>query len=335
MTNQSKDKKVVRELLQKYQAGRISKEEFRVLREAVDGMTDGELKTSLQEQWEDGGDYPLLSRKKLDALYARLQPFIEATPLVRKTPYWLRIAASVLFLLATGMSVMFLSQRREMQALAGRSVTIRSGAAAPSSVVLPDGSEVRLNVNSTLSYRQDFGRTDRRIELAGEGYFIVQRGTEGKRFVVQTDCMDITALGTTFNVYAYEDKDYYEMALLDGSVCVNTLQPPYKTLYARSNEKITYDKRTGELSLERTSNKVETAWTTDELVFQREPLREVFRCLERRFNVSFSVGNTILMHDAYTGSFREENLEDILEILRQHYGFRYVRTGDSIHIDMK
>lgn len=331
MTNQSKDG--VEELLQKYQAGRISREEFRALREAVDGMADSELKASLQRQWEACEDYPPLPREKVEALYACLQPFIETTSPARKRFYGWRIAASVLFLLATGMSVLFFSQRREMQALARQSVTIRSGAASPSSVVLPDGSEVRLNVNTTLSYRQDFGRTDRRVALVGEGCFKVQKGKEGKRFVVQTDYMDITALGTTFNVYAYVNKDFYEMSLLEGSVCVNTVQPPYQTLYARPNEKITYDKRTGELSLERTSNKVETAWISDELVFQHELLREVFRCLERRFNVSFNVGNAVSLHDAYSGSFRRESLEDILDILQQHYGFRYVRKGDSIHIE--
>ena len=332
MMNPSKDK--IKELLQKYQTGNISKEEFHALREAVNSMTDDELKASLQEQWEAGEDYPPLPQEKVEALYARLRPSIKMVPWEWKKSQWLQIAASLLFLLATGMSVMFFSQRHEMQVLTEQTVTIRSGATALSSVVLPDGSEVRLNVNSTLSYQQDFGRTDRRVELTGEGYFKVQK-KEGKRFVVQTDYMDITVLGTTFNVYAYEDKDYYEMALVNGSVCVNTAQPPYKTLYAQPNEKITYNKRTGELSLEKTTNKMETAWLSDELTFRHEPLQDVFRCLERRFNVTFSVNDTTLRNDVYTGSFREKSLEDILDILKQHYGFRYVRTGDSIHIDMK
>ena len=191
-----------------------------------------------------------------------------------------------------------------------------------------------MNINSTLTYQQDFGRTDRRVALSGEGYFKVHRD-KSKRFVVHTDVMDVTVLGTTFNVYAYEDNDFYEMALIEGRVCVNATASPDQMLYANPNEKIIYNKRTRKLSLEKTSTKAETAWIGEELVFRHEPLREVFRCLERRFGVTFSVNDTTFRNDAYTGVFREKNVEDVLDILRQHYGFEYKRAGDEISIQMK
>ena len=110
---------------------------------------------------------------------------------------------------------------------------------------------------------------------------------------------------------------------------------PDQMLYANPNEKIIYNKRTRKLSLEKTSTKAETAWIGEELVFRHEPLREVFRCLERRFGVTFSVNDTTFRNDAYTGVFREKNVEDVLDILRQHYGFKYEREGDEISIQMK
>ena len=152
---------------------------------------------------------------------------------------------------------------------------------------------------------------------------------------MQTGFIDITVLGTSFNVYAYEDKDFLEMALVEGSVRVNTVQPPYKTLHARPNEKITYNKHTGELTLETTSNRVETAWINNTLHFRHAPLHEVFHTLERKFNVSVSISDTTLFNDTYTGTFKEASVEDILNVLKQHYGFTYIHTGDSIHIDMR
>lgn len=325
----------MKDWFRKYHAGQISKEEFRQLRDAVNQTDDEELKEFLQAHWDKYDDYPPLSQEKVQALFGGLQRQMRQVPVdSRRKSYWLQVAAGFLLILATGFSIAFFSQRSEMQQLADQSVTIRSGESAPSSVLLPDGTEVRLNVNSTLSYQQDFGRTDRRVALTGEGYFKVRRD-EDKRFVVHTDVMDVTVLGTTFNVYAYEDKDFYEMALVEGSVCVNATASPHEVLYAKPNEKITYNKRTGELSLETTSTKAETAWVNNELVFRHEPLQEVFRCLERRFGITFNVNDTTFRNDTYTGVFREKNIEDILNILRQHYGFEYEREGDEISIQMK
>lgn len=49
--------------------------------------------------------------------------------------------------------------------------------------------------------------------------------------------MDITVLGTKFNVYAYETKDIVEMSLVEGSVDVTTLRPPYQSIRVKPNEK--------------------------------------------------------------------------------------------------
>ena len=325
----------MKDLLQKYHAGKIAKEEFRRLRDVVNRTDDEELKTLLKEHWDSYEDCSSLPQEKVQALFGNLRHQMKRVPIGNQRKfYWLQIAAGFLLIAAMGFSIAFFSQRSEMEHLSAQSVTIRSGETAPSSVLLPDGTEVRLNVNSTLTYQQNFGRTDRRVALSGEGYFKVRRN-ESKRFVVHTDVMDITVLGTTFNVYAYEDKDFCEMALVEGNVCVNATAFPQKMLYAKPNEKITYNKHTGELSLETTSTKAETVWMSDEIVFRHEPLQEVFRCLERRFDVTFSVNDTTFRNDAYTGVFHEKNIEDILDILRQHYGFDYKRTGDEIRIRMK
>lgn len=323
----------IEELLRKYHTGQLSKEEFGKLKEEINHSADEELKVFLQRHWESYEESHPLPEAKTQALYRAIERQIRIPIRVRIRTYWAQIAAGLLLLLSIGLSVLFYTQHQELQQLTSRNVVIRSGE-SPSSVTLPDGTKVRLNTRSALTYQQDFGRDDRRVGLSGEGYFEVKRD-ETKQFVVQTDFIDITVLGTSFNVYAYEDKDFLEMALVEGSVCVNTVQPPYKTLHARPNEKITYNKHTGELTLEKTSNRTETAWTKPGLTFRHTPLREVFRTLERKFNVTVCLSDTTSFGDTYTGSFKEAKLEDILDVLRQHYGFVYTRTKDTIHIDMR
>lgn len=320
-------------LLRKYHSGLISKEEFRELKEKVGLSTDGQMAIFLERHWESYESGSPLSEKKKALLYRNLQHRMRARKPIRIRTFWTQIAAGILLMLSVGLSVMFYTQQQELRRLTSCNVVIRSGE-APSSVILPDGTKVQLNTRSSLTYRQDFGRGERRVRLSGEGYFDVKRD-EAKQFVVQTSFIDITVLGTSFNVYAYEDKDFLEMALVEGSVRVNTLQPPYKTLHASPHEKITYHKQTGELTLEATSNCVETAWKEDVLRFQHTSMHEVLRSLERKFGVVIRTSGIANLDDTYTGTFRKATLGNILDVLKQHYGFTYIRRNDTIHIEMK
>ena len=64
------------------------------------------------------------------------------------------------------------------------------------SVDLPDGSNVLLNKNSTISYGADF--TTRTVTLKGEAFFNVQKGNTP--FIVKTNLGEVKVLGTKFNV---------------------------------------------------------------------------------------------------------------------------------------
>lgn len=225
-------------------------------------------------------------------------------------------------------------EKNEARQLASQNVIIHSGKEGFSMVVLPDGTKVRLNARSSLTYQQDFGRYDRKVTLSGEGYFQVKHD-ETKQFVVSTGVMDIAVLGTTFNVYAYEDKDFVEMSLVEGSVQVSVSKPAFQQLKVSPNEKVVYDKYTGKLELQRTDNRLETAWTHNELVFRHDKLETVLDCLERKFGVDFVIADSLILKDVYTGVFDDESLPGILHVLTLHYGFKYKEKEGVIYIETK
>jgi len=66
-------------------------------------------------------------------------------------------------------------------------------------IYLPDSSKVWLNVNSELSYAEDFGKFSRAVNLKGEAYFIVQKDTARPFHVLMQD-VSIVVTGTSFNV---------------------------------------------------------------------------------------------------------------------------------------
>jgi transmembrane sensor len=326
------------ELLRKFHEGNISSEEYARLSKAMKATSDFELHKMLEEHWETFEEYEELAEDKIDLLYNKgIKPQLhiseEHSIGIRLKRYWLQIAASLLVLIMGGLAVKFYTESRVVYQLAERQITIDAGESGISAVTLPDGTKVRLNAKSTLSYRQDFGQKDRRVSLSGEGYFEVKRD-EAKRFVVTTEVMDIAVLGTSFNVFAYANKDFVEMSLVEGHVQVSPFNNVNRIVDVRPNEKVTYYKATGKLDLTRTSNRLETAWLSNELAFRHDKLKEVFSCLERKFGVVFRGGTQELFEDVYTGTFEEENLETILRVLQIHYGFKYHLEDNTVYLNI-
>ena len=333
MSAQINDK--VSGLLHKFRSGDITPAEFQDLRTHMDTISDVELKHLLEAEWEEFEDHSPLSEEKMKTLYEGLHiRSEEGKPRFTLKRYWMQIAASLLLLIAGSLTVLTFMQQNEINALAEQNVVIRSGDYGKSLVTLPDGTIVHLNAKSSLTYSQDFGRNDRKVALSGEGFFEVKKDTE-KKFTVGTGYMDIAVLGTKFNVYAYETKDIVEMSLVEGSVDVTTSRPPYQSIRVKPNEKVVYNKRTGNLLHERTSNKMETAWINKELVFRSERLEDVFRCLSRKFAVTFSVDDETLLNDVYTGTFDDENVESIMRVLKYHYNFKYTNEDGVISIQTR
>lgn len=333
MSAQINDK--VSGLLHKFRSGDITPAEFQDLRTRMDAISDVELKHFLEVEWEEFEDHSPLSEEKMKTLYEGLHiRSEEVKPRFTLKRYWMQIAASLLLLIAGSLTVLTFMQQNEINALAEQNVVIRSGDYGKSLVTLPDGTIVYLNAKSSLTYSQDFGRNDRKVALSGEGFFEVKKDTE-KKFTVGTGYMDIAVLGTKFNVYAYETKDIVEMSLVEGSVDVTTSRPPYQSIRVKPNEKVVYNKRTGNLLHERTTNKMETAWINKELVFRSERLEDVFRCLSRKFAVTFSVDDETLLNDVYTGTFDDENVESIMRVLKFHYNFKYTNEDGVISIQTR
>ncbi|WP_090105800.1 FecR family protein [Chitinophaga sp. CF118] len=86
---------------------------------------------------------------------------------------------------------------------------------------LPDGSQLWLNAGSTVRFPNRFAANERRISIQGEAYLEVAQES-AHPFVVETAGMNVTVLGTAFNIRVYEDVNTKKVSLLSGSVKVST-----------------------------------------------------------------------------------------------------------------
>ena len=322
----------LKDWLTKYQTEQISQEEFRELRKEINSHSDEELFPALLDSWNSWDNNRSLSSEDIQSLLVRIRQEMNiiSAPKIRKFN-WRQIAAAIAFLIMGSLSVYFYVDNREITQLADRIMEVKVGKGERVSITLPDGTAVKLNSESILSYKQDFGKKDRRVSLSGEGYFDVQKDLQ-KKFVVNTEFMDIEVTGTSFNVYAYSDKDIVEMALVQESVTVSSVRPPFERLNVVPNEKVIYDKKTGTMQRITTSNVLETAWVSKELVFRSEPMEAVLKRISRKYGVSFEIMDSSLVKDTYTGVFDKEEIEEVIDILKVHYGFDYKIKGNEVQL---
>lgn len=100
---------------------------------------------------------------------------------------------------------------------------------------LPDGTKVWLNAASSIRYPTSFEGKQRRVELTGEGYFEVA-DRKDQPFVVKVGAMDVTVLGTEFDIMAYPEEGAKRTTLIKGAVKVESdgmqqaLQPDQQSI---------------------------------------------------------------------------------------------------------
>ncbi len=83
-----------------------------------------------------------------------------------------------------------------------------------------DGSHVWLNAGSSITYPVPFEGNERKVKINGEAYFEIAHDA-AKPFKVTKADMEITVLGTHFNVNAYDDETESKVTLLEGSVKIS------------------------------------------------------------------------------------------------------------------
>lgn len=194
------------------------------------------------------------------------------------------------------------------------SIELHTVTGMTSYTTLPDGSEVWLNSNSTLTYPARFNNT-RKVELSGEGYFKVKK-KPGQKFIVSANGVDVEALGTEFDVEAYSETTPNVYAtLFTGSIRLNyrdysnnmretTLSPGDQCIIDISSKQAKYQV---------INPIVISAWRDGKVILDNTTLEDALHVLGNRYNVEFLVRNTDLLKNRYTGTFSSQQLDVVLE----------------------
>ena len=194
-------------------------------------------------------------------------------------------------------------------------------------ITLPDSSIVWINSQSSIEYPENFTAENRIIKLKGEAYFKVKKDPT-RTFEVMAGDLTVKALGTSFNVNAFNSKEKIKVALVEGKVGII------------NNEALTVLLNAGELAVYNTTQKVfekaktsledEISWKDGRMVFKNADFNTVIAQLERWYGVTFFYDEKIKPDWDFTANFTDSNLENVLKVIGFGEGFQFKIDGDIV-----
>lgn len=281
-------------------------------------------------------------------------------------PGWRRVgyAAAAAAILLVGLGVYHLMRPA---GLPEKLIPVRGGevVASPGArtkLVLPDGTLVWLNSNSKLKYAGDFNIHSREVELEGEAYFDVVKNAS-LPFIVHSAAINIRVLGTAFTIKSYPQDETIEATLLRGMIEIYRQDNPNTPrVILKPNEKLVFSKHLSSASLPigaagaaatrpvihapdiavnniplniPDSEKVETSWMYNKLVFNGDSFRELAEKMERWYNVKIIFRDETLYKCRFGGVFADESVEEALNALQLTAKFTYKIRGSEIELSGK
>lgn len=233
---------------------------------------------------------------------------------------------------------------------------IKAPFGSKSEILLPDGTEVMLNAGSSIKYGSDFSLDNRDIALAGEAYFKVARNID-LPLIVNAGNINIKAVGTEFNIKAYEDDGIIETTLLEGKVEITQSgeqKDDIRFIDLNPNQKAIYIKESGSFTLSEVNSiappavapvksiyenilispKADVdqvvAWTKGKLIIRGENLENMSVELQRKYDVTFNFLDEDIKKFRFTGVLLDETLEQVLNVIKLTAPIDYYVEGKTV-----
>lgn len=201
-------------------------------------------------------------------------------------------------------------------------------------IQLADGTVVRLNSGSRITYPLEFNCPERHVFLDGEAVMEVARDPEHP-FVVKAGDLDITVLGTTFDVKSYSGSDCSEVLLMEGTVrlSIGGLSP----VMMSPGNVVHYERSTGRLTKDNFD--VASFNNFDEgrsVHFFNLSLSDIALDLERLFGTEIVITDSRLLGERFFAIFNNnETLFDILRTLNTEGRMKIEKIDHTIYISHK
>lgn len=259
-----------------------------------------------------------LAWKKLSGQLLQEQPVKLSITRNNNKQVWMRIAAAVMLVAFAG----FLALRFLNAAM----VEVKTAAGEQKHLVLPDGSEIWLNENTTFSYPEKFADNSRKVKLSGEAFFDIQRD-EQKPFSIESDHALTTVLGTSFSVKDNALTEQAQLIVKTGKVSFRS-KASDRELIVKAGESAHLEMN-GDVAYDQVYHINGLAWKDKKLVFNDLTIREIVPVFEKYFGLTLQVEDQQLLNCHFTGEFENPQSEEVLNILCRTLQVEWSKSSDK------
>lgn len=242
---------------------------------------------------------------------------------------WFALAATVLIAIGIGSFALLRTHHDELLQ------SYETPIAGTGSSVLPDGSRVELGADSRITTR--YTASQRFVSVdAGEAYFLVAKDP-GRPFLVDAGGMQVTAVGTAFNVRRNSDR--VVIAVSEGRVQLDsretagdltTLKSARTPLLA--GQQAVYNSGSRTVTIAQISAMDVASWRNGVLKYMHEPLGSVAEDLSRYHNKRIIISDARLSAMPFTGTVFSSRIGDALKAFESVFPLQVQERGDAIEL---
>ena len=325
------------QLLEKYLNGTATEEETKVFDKFYQDFQNkpskylAELNLSDKENLKFEVYQSLINKiKRQKEVPSPIKPSITKRDFLTRA---LKVAASVVIMVGLTYLLYQFGKEKIKQQPEGFLMTKTTLPGQKSLVTLEDGSRIRLNSGSSITFPQSFNSSGvRNVELTGEAFFEVTEDPD-KPFIVKTGDLHTKVIGTSFNINAYAENSHIAVTVATGIVQVAHYEDTLTSVTLSKSEQAIYNIAQEELNQQEVSLDRYLAWKENTIRFDDIPLSEAIIILERWFGVTIEFEHAQLGACFISGVYQNDKLSNILESLKFINGVEYeFKSEDKILI---
>lgn len=152
-------------------------------------------------------------------------------------------------------------------------------------IFLADKSEMTIRENSKVVFPIAYTNEAREVYLEGEAFLHVTKNPH-QQFNVKTSQLNVSVLGTSFNVSASPANPQQSVVLVTGKV--NVTSQSGESITMKPNQKFTYNKNLNRNTLTDIEPYDDICWTEDIIILNNEPLSVVFEKICKHYNTNLT-----------------------------------------------
>lgn len=195
---------------------------------------------------------------------------------------------------------------------------------------LPDNSKVWLGGGSRLKYPDKLSH-DREVYLEGEAFFDVKKD-DGRTFQVITDIVEVTVLGTRFDVKVSKSEKIAEVVLESGSVQLSERHATNAGVILRPGE-MGRVKQQANIEVHHVDLQLYTTWKDKYMNIESQKMENVMFMLSKRYHTEIRIEGEDLKEEIFSGRFDiEQTLDDIFETINQMTPIHYQQQPDGTYL---